>query len=228
MDQWRPRFLMPSWKALACSAAVVALAVAAVPASAATPTVPGAPTGVSATPGVRSARVSFTKPGDNGGAKITGYRATCRSTDGGRKQAHDGAKSPIFVAGLTAGKTYMCTVKARNRVGFGPASDPSSAFQPRATVPGAPTDVVATGGVRSVQVAFTGPSDNGGSPVNNYRAKCKSSDGGNPSSHAASKSPIFVAGLTAGKTYRCTVRARNRIGLGPESDPSNAVVTKSH
>jgi hypothetical protein len=172
--------------------------------------------------------VSFTKPADTGGSKITGYRVRCTSSDAGKTQSLVGVKSPIFVAGLTAGKTYSCTVKARNKVGFGPASTPSNSFQPRAVVPGAPTNMSATAGVRSVKLTFTPPADNGGSKILSYRAKCKSSDGGNPASHEASKSPIQVSGLAGGKTYTCTVRARNRIGFGPESDPSNAVVTKGH
>ena len=189
---------------------------------------PGAPTGASAIPGVRSAKVSFTKPADTGGSKITGYRVKCASTDGGKTQSLVGPKSPIFVAGMTAGKTYSCTVKARNKVGFGPASLPSNNFQPRVVVPGAPTNATATAGVRSVKLTFTPPGDNGGSKILNYRAKCKSSDGGNPASHVGPKSPIQVSGLAGGKTYTCTVRARNRIGYGPESTPSSAVVTKGH
>jgi hypothetical protein len=170
--------------------------------------------------------VTFTRPADNGGAKITGYRVRCASSDGGRTSSHAGSKSPIFVAGLTPAKTYTCTVRARNKVGYGPASDPSNSFKPRADVPGAPTGVTATAGVRSVKVAFTKPVDNGGSKIVNFRVKCTSSDGGNPASHEGAASPIRVAGLAGGKTYTCTVKARNRVGVGPASDPSNAVVTK--
>jgi hypothetical protein len=215
------------WKALACGVAIAGTLGASVPVGAASPTVPGAPTAVSATPGVRSAKVSFAKPADNGGAKITGYRARCTSSDGGRTASHAASKSPIFVASLTPHKTYTCTVKARNRVGYGPASDPSNAFKPRADVPGAPTEVTATAGVRSVKVAFTKPADSGGSPIVNYRVRCVSSDGGKPGSHEGARSPIRVAGLSGAKTYTCTVKARNRVGVGPVSDPSNAVVTNA-
>jgi Fibronectin type III domain len=229
MDQSSRRLRVSGWKAWACGAAVVGLALAAAPAGAAKPTAPGAPTGVSATAGLRSAKVSFSKPTADGGSKITGYRVKCTSSDGGKAASHNGKKSPILVAGLTPAKTYTCIVKARNNVGFGPASDPSNAIViQKALVPGAPTNVSATAGVRRVKVTFANPSDNGGSRVLNYRAKCTSSNGGSSASHEASKSPIFVAGLTGGKTYTCTVRARNKVGFGPASDPSNAVVTTSH
>jgi hypothetical protein len=36
-----------------------------------------------------------------------------------------GSASPLTVSGLTAGKTYTCTVKGTNSRGTGPASNPS-------------------------------------------------------------------------------------------------------
>ena len=96
------------------------------------PAKPGASTITSATPGVHSVKVAFDKPADNGGAKITNYRVVCTSSDGGRKHAIEGPKSPIRVSGLTAGKTYTCTVSAKNKVGRGPASAPSDPFVPLA------------------------------------------------------------------------------------------------
>jgi hypothetical protein len=90
------------------------------------PAKPGAPTITSVTAGVRSVKVAFDKPADNGGSKITNYRVVCTSSDGGAKHANEGPKSPIKVAGLTAGKTYMCAVSAKNKVGRGPAATTGS------------------------------------------------------------------------------------------------------
>ena len=139
-----------------------------------------------------------------------------------------GTKSPIFVAGLTAAKTYTCTVRARNKVGLGPASAPSDAVVVLASAPGAPTITAVTAGRRSVKVVFNKPADNGGAKITDYRVKCSSNDGGAKGSRGASKSPVVVAGLTAAKTYTCTVTARNHIGLGPASAPSGPVVTLGH
>ena len=213
---------------LACGVAAFGLALAGLPAGAAGPTVPGAPTITGVKAGVRSAQVSFTKPADNGGSKITNYRVRCTSSNGGAYRALTGTKSPVLVAGLTAGKTYTCTVAARNNVGYGAASAPSDPFVPLASVPGAPTITGVTAGVRSVKVAFTKPSDDGGAPITNYRVACTSSNGGAKGSHEGPKSPIVVSGLTAGKTYTCTVRAKNKVGLGAASAPSDPVVPKGH
>jgi hypothetical protein len=194
------------------------------PAGAAAPTKPGAPTITSVTAGHRSVKIKFTKPADNGGAKITSYRAKCTSSNGGATRAHEGSKSPIYVAGLTAAKTYTCTVSARNKVGQGPASAPSDAFVVLPSAPGAPTITSATAGHRSVKITFTKPADNGGAKIVDYRAKCTSSDGGAKGSRGTSKSPVVVNGLTSGKTYTCTVTARNKAGLGPASAPSDPVL----
>ncbi len=220
---------MRGLKAWGCGLVVLGVALAAAPAGAA-PTVPGAPTVTSITPGVRSAKVAFTKPADNGGSKITSYRVKCTSTDGGAARAREATKSPIFVAGLTAGKTYTCTVRARNKVGPGPASAPSDPFVVKATVPGAPTITSVAGVKQGVKIGFDKPTDTGGAKITSYRAKCTSSNGGSTGARAGASSPITVNGLTAGKTYTCTVAARNKVGFGAPSAASDPVVTagKAH
>lgn len=101
-------------------------------------TVPGAPTAVSAIPGVQRAGVSFTAPASNGGAAITSYTVTASTG-----QTATGATSPIQVTGLTAGVAVTFTVKAKNSAGTGPASTASAAVTPLAqpTGGGAPTFV---------------------------------------------------------------------------------------
>src|SRR4051794_1431588 len=118
---------------IACAVAALGIGLIAAPAGAKTtkPTKPGAPTITSVTPGVRSVKVAFDKPASNGGAKIVNYRAVCTSSDGGKKHANEGPRSPIRVGGLTPGKTYTCTVSAKNKVGRGPASAPSDPFTPK-------------------------------------------------------------------------------------------------
>jgi hypothetical protein len=220
--------VLRGWKAWGCGLAIVGAALAGAPAGAATPTVPGAPTIGVATAGARTVKVAFTKPADNGGAKVTNYRAKCVSIDGGVTRSHEGFKSPIFVAGLTAGKTYACNVAARNKVGLGAASELSNAVVVKATVPGAPTINAVTARAGGIVIAFAKPADNGGAKITDYRAKCTSSDGGAKGARAGSKSPITVNGLSRGKTYTCTVAARNRIGLGTASAPSDPIATNSH
>jgi len=215
-----------AWIIATAGLGALGLALASAPAAGAAPTAPGQPNPPTITAGNRSVKATFTAPSSNGGAKITGYRVKCTSSNGGKAHSHDGPKSPIKVDGLTAGKDYTCTVAARNKVGFGPASGPSNSVTVKPTVPGAPTNVTATAGKHSGKVTFTKPADNGGAKIDHYRVKCTSSNGGVARHKDGDKSPIKVGGLTAGKDYTCTVAAHNKVGFGPASASNTFTPTK--
>ncbi|MBC7651900.1 MAG: T9SS type A sorting domain-containing protein, partial [Deinococcales bacterium] len=87
------------------------------------------------------------------------------------------------------------------------------------TVPPAPTAVVATPGVGQASVAFTAPTNNGGSTITSYTVTASGGLTG-----TGSGSPIVVSGLTGGAAYTFTVTATNGIGAGAASSPSSSVV----
>jgi hypothetical protein len=91
-----------------------------------TTTAPGAPTSVIATAGNGQARISFTPPGNNGGATITSYVVT--SSPGDISVA--GSNSPIVVTGLSNGTAYTFTVVAINSVGTSTPSATSTSVTP--------------------------------------------------------------------------------------------------
>ena len=195
------------------------------------PTIPGAPTITSATAGVESVTVAYNAPASDGGAHIFRYTVTCTSSDGGVTRSVDEQKTPTTVRRLTAPKTYTCTVTARNKVGPGPASAPSAPVVTLLPVvpnsPGAPTITSAVAGKHNVTVTYTAPTSDGGAPITEYRTTCISSNGGVTHSVHEHSSPTTVGSLTGGRTYSCTVAARNKRGFGPESAPSGAVVVGS-
>ena len=129
--------------------------------------------------------------------------------------------SPITVASLTTAKTYTCTVTATNARGASPASAPSLPVTVGA--PAAPTAVTASRvAAGQIRVKFT-PGANNGSKIIRYTARCVSSNGGVTTVRTGAASPLTVVGLTAGKSYVCTVTATNARGTSPASTASRAV-----
>jgi len=98
------------------------------------PATPGAPTGVSATAGVRSARVAWSAPADDGGRPITGYTVTPYvGTTPQTPVTTDGSTLSTTVSGIVGGP-YRFQVSATSAAGTGPASSPSNAVSPYATL----------------------------------------------------------------------------------------------
>lgn len=105
---------------------------------------PSAPTITAVTAGDTNGSVTFSAPTSYGGSAITGYTATCISSNGGTSGSLIGSASPLTVTGLTNGKTYTCTVLATNSFGNGPSSTASSTFVPNAA-PAAPAAIPTLG-----------------------------------------------------------------------------------
>lgn len=85
--------------------------------------------------------------------------------------------------------------------------------------PNAPTGVTGTAGNQQVSVAFTAPTNVGGSAISSYAVL--SSPGGFGASGASS--PITVTGLTNGTAYTFQVTALNSYGPSPFSAASGSV-----
>ena len=183
---------------------------------------PAAPTLTSITRGLNSADVAFTANSD-GGDTITGFTATCTSSDGGTTQTASGAivADHRRLARPTATR-YTCVVLATNTVGDGSPSAASSSFI-AATVPDAPTVTGVTRGQNSGIVAFTANGD-GSDPIIDFTATCTSSDGGTTRSATDAASPITVGSLSNTKTYTCTVVATNSFGDSAASAASSSFV----
>ena len=86
---------------------------------------PGAPRIVAAVAN-SNISLSFRPPASDGGSRITGYRATCSSSDGGQPRSSVVGRSPAVVTRPTKAKLYRCRVAARNRSGFGAYSAPTA------------------------------------------------------------------------------------------------------
>jgi len=90
--------------------------------------------------------------------------------------------------------------------------------------PDPPTDVVGTGGVEQLSVAFTAPTDAGTSAITGFVVQVASSgDNYSAGSNTGSSSPIVVGSLTNGTDYTAKVWAINAYGTSAPSAASSAV-----
>ena len=183
---------------------------------------PGAPAGVSALAGNKSAAVSWTPPASNGGSPITGYTVT--SSPGGITATAGGTATSAVVSGLTNGTSYTFTVKATSVIGTGPASAPSAPVVPRA-VPGSPTAVTAAPGNGSAAVSWNAPGDSGGSPITGYRVSW-AVNGVEQSAQTfmSAATTQTITGLANGTAYTFRVAGINAVGAGLASAPSAPVI----
>jgi predicted RNA-binding protein with TRAM domain len=188
----------------------------AIPAAA----VPGAPTGVTATPANASAMVTWAAPSSSGGSAISSYKVT--GTDlttpakGGQTCTWAEGALSCAVTGLTNGDAYSFTVTATNSLGTGAASSASSSVIPAVTVPGAPTNLVATPASTTVVLSWTAPA-NGGSAITGYNIYEGTSSGGESTTPVNGSTLITtttytVTALTNATTYYFTVKAVNAVG----------------
>lgn len=92
-------------------------------------------------------------------------------------------------------------------------------------VPNAPTiGTASSASGTSVSVAFTAPTNVGGSAITGYVAVATDSSSGVQFNGTGSSSPITISGLTTGNTYTCKVFAINSYGPSVYSGNSGSVV----
>ena len=182
---------------------------------------PSVPRNFIATPGNGEALLSWSPPADNGGFPLINYVITYTDVAGGLTQRRYPSATDVSfnITGLTNGQSYTFNIIAKNSRGL--SSTDASANATPANVPTAPRNVVTTAGNGQVLVAWSAPTDNGGSTIINYIIEYKNDTeptwhttdpiAPQPPSYAAS---ISVTGLTNGQLYYFKVAAINSMGTG--------------
>jgi titin len=205
------------------------------PKSASASTAPGAPTGlVASAVSATQVNLSWSAPASNGGYPITGYKIEYKKGTGSYLSlASNTANTTVFYShtGLTTGSSYTYKISAINSIGTSAASVEASATPTTgsaATVPSAPTGLVATAvSATQVNLSWSAPT-NGGSAITGYKIEYKSGIStysvlvANTASTAATYSHT---GLTTGTTYTYKISAINSVGTGSTSSEISAVPT---
>jgi hypothetical protein len=188
-------------------------------------TVPDAPTSVSATPGPGEATVTWSAPAFNGGSAITGYDVTRYVGGIAESTTSLGLVTQATLSGLLNGTTYTFRVAARNVAGPGALSDPSNAVTPR-TVPDAPTNVAAIPGDAQATVSWSAPFDEG-SAITGYDVTSYVAGVALGTTSVGAVTQATLTGLTNGTAYTFRVVAKNAIGAGAQSSPSNTTTPRT-
>ncbi len=161
-----------------------------------------------------------TASSDPEGAALT-YRWT--QTSGPTATLTDADEAVATVAGLAEPATLGFRVTVTDPTGLS-HSDDVTVTVADLDVPGPPTDVIAVAGDGRAMVSWTGPVDDGGSPVTGYVVTpIVGGVAQTPRPFASTATSQTITGLANGTTYAFTVAAVNAIGTGADSDPSSPV-----
>lgn len=191
-------------------------------------TVPNASTDLTATSmdGQTGIILSWTAPASDNGSAMTGYMIE-RSADGGSTWStivpNTGSTSTMYEdACLPGNTTYTYRVSAINSVGTGSPSDTASAITSGPFSPPPPIGLTATT-VSSIPInlSWTAPACDGGSPITGYEVD-RSTDGGLTWSTIVSNTGLTTTtysdtGLSPGTTYTYRVSAINSVWSGLSS-----------
>ena len=185
---------------------------------AANPVVPGAPTSLTATPGVAQVSLNWAAPTSDGGASVRRYRHRHKLSSASSWGSWTEVAGPTAtVTGLTNGSAYDFEVQAKNFAGWG-ASASASATPEAATVPGAPTSLTATTDDARVDLRWAEPTSDGRAAVTKYRHRHKLGSATTWGSWTeVTGTTATFTGLTNGSRYDFEVQANNSVGWGPSA-----------
>ena len=201
-------------------------------------TTPGAPTIDSVTPGDETLTVSWSAPADTGGSEVTGYDLRYIRSDAPSKadvnwterdSVWSSGALQYTVSSLTNGVRYDLQIRAVNIAGDGRWSGAISAAPQ--TIPAAPTIASLTPGDETLTIAWSAPTDTGGSTIQGYDARYIRSDAPDKSdANWTERDGIWtsgaleyaLSGLTNGVRYDVQLRAVTGAGNGPWSATASA------
>lgn len=202
---------------------------------------PNAPINIYADPSNQSAMVYWTD-GFNGGSPILSYDITSVRV---YYDASSGTynldkinpalgiitpnitSNPAYIVGLQSDASYVFFIKSKNYFGYSPFSSYSSITH-TFSIPDIPKNVVAFSGVRSIQVFWSKPVTDGGSPVIAYSINVYYSSQYPFQPRIINVGTIYeynITGLLNDTNYTITINAINAVGYSNPSPPTPNILT---
>jgi len=131
------------------------------------------------------------------------------------------AGTKVNITITTIGGTLTSPPQPRSAV------NPAAVFTYKTSTPTAPVDVVAKAGVKSATVSWNAPGNNGGSPLTGYQITATAKGHKTLVIRVSARvTKATVGNLAAGVSWRLTVQAINKLGLGLAAT-SNAVTPRA-
>ncbi len=185
-------------------------------------TVPAAPVNLTVVPGAANVSVSWSAPPFDGGRPLTWYAVYRGVPAGPLLWIANVTNLTWFVDPALGNGTAICyEVRAGNAAGEGPG--PAAQCTTTFDVPGVPLNVRVTERNGSVTIAWSGPVEDGGTPILGYRLYGGSSpSGGLFLPFAGGPLCYNDTGLSNGQTYTYRIAAANVVGDGVLTAPTLA------
>ena len=204
------------------------------------PTAPTTPQDLTVTPGNQTLTLSWEEPADDGGTTFTGYTIENRcgtvsrfNPVSGSPQTHNTARAvqTITIHGLVNGSHCDVRVAANSyydadRNNFRGSNEPilssvwAQGFGTPATLPSAPTNVMATTAHGSLQISWTAPTNTEGSAITGYKLTWSA---GIPASvTVGNRTSYTITGLENRFSYTVSVQTINAVGESTSSFASGS------
>jgi outer membrane protein assembly factor BamB len=183
-----------------------------------TPGLPSAPIGLTTDFGITFAKLTWNAPILNGGFSITNY-TIYRGTLPGSLTFYVEIGDVLYYndTNVINGNTYYYKVAAKNTIGEGALSNLASAII--ATIPSEPQNLQTDAGNGNVNITWIPPTDDGGSPIMNYRIYKGETSGGEIFYMEIGNVTYYNdTSVTNGIIYYYKVSAKNVIAEGLLSD----------
>ncbi|XP_046573068.1 LOW QUALITY PROTEIN: fibronectin type-III domain-containing protein 3A-like [Haliotis rubra] len=179
-------------------------------------------------PKATSLHLRWSYPSYDGGSSVTSYAAQMITPDNTTREVYRGHDLDCIVAGLSPGRPYLFQVRAFNRAGGGPWSDPLEVVS-GAGVPDPPkAPQVNCRSPHSAIISWEEPFNNG-AMISEYRLEWQQRADNNEFSqlYLGPNLSYEVKGLTPATLYSFRVQAINSAGSGLYSSSSSCVTPPS-